>query len=180
MYSKRSGYIYILSNEAMPGILKIGRSVNGGRSRANDLYKSGGTGVPMPFKMEFEVWSNDCILDESSIHEELDDYRINSSREFFRIDTQDAISAILRNVVNEYDLTVGLSDFTVTENDLLSSYGFMSESLINDSFPGAPIAIVLAHAIAYHLDINAVHDAVNAYKTACNERRAKLSIESLH
>lgn len=171
MINETCGYVYILSNPAMPGILKIGRSINGGRSRANDLYKQGGTGVPMPFKMEFEIWSDNCFSSESYIHEELRFCRINESREFFRIELNEAIRVLMSVIGSDYNLTTGHTDFTVTENDMMISYGEMSLDITQELSPGVPIGLVLTNAIAYHLDINSVNEAINSYKAACEKRR---------
>lgn len=57
--SASKGYVYILSNPSMPGILKIGRSINGGKGRADALYKND-TGVASPFALEFEMIFDDC------------------------------------------------------------------------------------------------------------------------
>jgi len=48
----KQGYVYILTNPSMPGLVKIGRSKNGGRKRASDLYQ---TGVPTPFRKRSEL-----------------------------------------------------------------------------------------------------------------------------
>ncbi len=74
------GYVYVLSNPAMPGLMKIGRSGNGGKSRASSIYQ---TGVPSPFKLEFEMYVSNCVETEALIHERLDSKRYNKKREFF-------------------------------------------------------------------------------------------------
>lgn len=48
---QRGGIVYVLSNEAMPGLIKIGRtSGEGVGRRVAELSRS--TGVPLPFKVE--------------------------------------------------------------------------------------------------------------------------------
>jgi hypothetical protein len=179
MNSDKSGYVYILSNPAMPGILKIGRSSHGGRVRAKSLYTQGGTGVPMPFKMEFEIWSEDCASHESNIHEELSDHRINKAREFFRIDICSAMETVMNVVCSDYNLTTGISDMTITENDLMAGYGYRSQQLIDDLFGGVPAQLILKSAIAYHLSADDVNNAVIRYKDACDARRERMSEQGL-
>ena len=89
------GYLYVLSNPAMPGILKIGVTERSGAHRARELY-SGATGVPSPFRLEFEVTVRNALLRERHVHDALEIYRFNSSREFFRVDLFTAVDAILR------------------------------------------------------------------------------------
>jgi hypothetical protein len=50
-----SGYVYILVNHSMVGLLKIGRTVRDSRARARELST---TGVPTPFQVAFEVFSD--------------------------------------------------------------------------------------------------------------------------
>lgn len=80
------GYIYILSNESMPGLIKIGRSINGARKRAKELNT---TGVPSPFRVEFEVLVEDCVHAESVIHEHLSEHRV-PNKEFFKMPVDEA------------------------------------------------------------------------------------------
>lgn len=171
--SNRTGYVYVLSNPVMPGIVKIGRSIHGGRTRALEIYKQGGTGVPMPFKMEFEVWSEDCITDEEYIHEELENHRINQNREFFSISVDHAIESVLRVICYAHDLTVSGSEVTINDGDLMPSYGYKADDYISEIFPGIPQAYVLTAAIKYYLSHDAVKDAVLKYKEATDKRRAE-------
>jgi hypothetical protein len=89
------GYVYVLSNPSMPGIVKIGRSIHGGRSRARELNS---TGVPTPFDLEFEMFVDDCESVEVACHEVLEKYRVNDGREFFKCTVHKAIWTVM----NEY------------------------------------------------------------------------------
>lgn len=82
------GYVYILSNKSMPGLVKIGRTSRSAKSRASELYQ---TGVPTPFSVEWEVFSPDSILLEQSVHTDLSKHRVSASREFFSIEKYEAI-----------------------------------------------------------------------------------------
>jgi hypothetical protein len=83
-----SGFVYILSNPSMPGLLKIGSTEKLPTERASQLYS---TGVPEPFKVEFAVWCENHQQAERKIHEELDDCRISDGREFFLTSVSSAI-----------------------------------------------------------------------------------------
>jgi hypothetical protein len=86
------GWIYVLSNPEMPGIVKIGRTDRTPSERAAEL--SSATGIPTPFTLLWEEPTGNPEAAESEIHRLLDDKRINSGREFFRIDSDSAINAV--------------------------------------------------------------------------------------
>ena len=97
-----SGFVYILSNHSMPGLLKIGSTEKLPTERAAQLFS---TGVPEPFKVEFAVWCENHQQAELDIHEELKANR-PSIREFFSVSKQDAILSVLRCVdaVHNHDV----------------------------------------------------------------------------
>lgn len=97
------GYVYVLSNPSIPGLLKIGRSKNGGGKRAVDLYQ---TGVPTPFVLEFEVLVEDAHQAEILTHEALKENRVNTGREFFQVDITQAIEAILSICAGDIDCKI--------------------------------------------------------------------------
>jgi hypothetical protein len=99
--SASRGYLYILSNPSMPGVLKIGASERGGLLRAREIY-SGNTGVAAPFALEFEVMVRNPAIRERRLHEHLVRYRINGRREFFRCDLIVAVDAALRQAGHGY------------------------------------------------------------------------------
>lgn len=83
-----AGFVYVLANLAMPGVLKIGRTSRNPLDRATELYT---TGVPYPFQVCFAIYSSDATVFEENIHERLEEVRLNGSREFFRISVEDAV-----------------------------------------------------------------------------------------
>jgi hypothetical protein len=86
-----AGYIYILINQSMPGLIKVGVTTRDARARARELSN---TAIPTPFQVAFEVFSEDCKNLEKKIHFELSDYRVSVKREFFRYPLDKAISLI--------------------------------------------------------------------------------------
>lgn len=99
------GYVYVLSNDLMPGIFKIGRSKNGGHSRAAAMY-SGATGVPIPFALEFEIYTTDAVSDELEVHRRLQPFRVDPKREFFRLDQTVAISCVAAVCLMDHGINV--------------------------------------------------------------------------
>jgi len=88
----KHGIVYVLSNPAMPGLVKIGLTTNEINNRLNELYT---TGVPFPFDCLFACEVDDCRLVEGSLHKAFYPYRVNPKREFFKINPDQAI-VILR------------------------------------------------------------------------------------
>jgi len=97
--------IYVLTNPAMPGLVKIGyTSQNDAKTRIDQLYT---TGVPVPFEIAYACKVARAGDLEKAFHAAFAPQRINPKREFFRIDPEQAI-AILR-VVQSSDATVEVS-----------------------------------------------------------------------
>lgn len=85
-------YIYVLENDTMPGVLKIGYTGKKPEERATQLSKS--TGVPTPFRVAFAVKCHDGEGMEYEVHQELKEYRVNNDREFFSCTLNEAQKAI--------------------------------------------------------------------------------------
>ena len=92
-------WIYILSNDSMPNMVKIGHTKLPPEERAKQI--STGTGVPTPFKVEFAFKCHEGEFLEDEIHKCLDSYRINNNREFFGIKINEAIN-IVKEIGQKY------------------------------------------------------------------------------
>lgn len=90
------GHIYVLSNPAMPGLLKIGYTEGTAEIRATEL--SAPTAVPLPFEVAFEYLVEDPKQFERLVHQRLEKYRISSNREFFRVELNTVQEVIYRVV----------------------------------------------------------------------------------
>lgn len=90
-----SGYIYLLINPSMEGLVKIGKTQREPDLRAQEL--SAATGVPTPFVVVYDAFFADCSKAEEHIHALLESqgYRINDSREFFSAPVKVAVQAII-------------------------------------------------------------------------------------
>jgi hypothetical protein len=86
------GRVYILSNRAMPGLLKIGYTMNTVEGRVKEL--SSATGVPSEFFIEYQVECRDAASVEALVHESLTNARFDNKREFFSISLLDAVEMI--------------------------------------------------------------------------------------
>lgn len=78
------GYVYVLTNVAMPWLVKIGSTTADPFQRAAAL--SGTTGVPLPFTVELYGEFMDCRAVEKQIHSMMDGFRVSANREFFGLD----------------------------------------------------------------------------------------------
>lgn len=88
-----SDIVYVLTNPAMPGLVKIGYTTQEDvRMRIAQLYS---TGVPVPFEVVFAVVVDDALRVETALHTAFAPNRVNPKREFFKIEPEQAI-AILR------------------------------------------------------------------------------------
>jgi len=88
------GWVYVLSNQAHPHLLKIGFSTDTPASRAIGISAS--TGVPFSFVVEFKIYVAECGGLEAAVHRELSRYRINQRREFFKVTVDEAARCISR------------------------------------------------------------------------------------
>jgi T5orf172 domain len=86
------GWVYVLTNPAMPGLVKIGLTTRNPSARAAELTAA--TGVPAPFVIAWCRAVSDCAFVESAVHRLLDDRRASGKREFFRCDVKTARQVI--------------------------------------------------------------------------------------
>ena len=98
--------VYVLTNPAMPNLVKIGRTnQEEASSRIAQLYT---TGVPVPFKLEYACRVTNSEEVEKALHVAFGPNRINPRREFFSISPEQAI-AVLRLLHTE-DATKAVSE----------------------------------------------------------------------
>lgn len=103
--------VYILTNESMPGIIKIGWTDNSVEQRMKELDK---TGTPLPFTCYFAKRVDDPRFVESKLHEAFDEFRIRENREFFRMSPDQAKAAL--EIASGEDVTPQ-GDVVETESD---------------------------------------------------------------
>lgn len=85
--------VYVLTNPAMPGLVKIGITSQGedAARRISQLYS---TGVPVPFDLEFACRVPNAAEVERAMHTAFGPNRVNPKREFFQIDPEQAIAIL--------------------------------------------------------------------------------------
>lgn len=108
-------YIYLLINESMPNVVKVGYTDRSVEERAIELYS---TGVPTPFII-FAHWkvSGDKVQTiEADLHRELLRYRISNNREFFKIEPKKAKYFISKFIGNGSNTEEGYQVLATRKN----------------------------------------------------------------
>ena len=89
---KKIGFIYIMSNPAYPGDLKIGQTGKDPENRRKELGSA--TGVLGEFVLEYRALSEEYESLEREIHRSLASVRVSPKKEFFTISVPEAIDKI--------------------------------------------------------------------------------------
>ena len=98
--------VYVLTNPAMPGLVKIGKTTNLEiEVRMRQLY---GTGVPVPFDCAFACQVKDAHEVERALHYAFGNIRINPNREFFKLEAERVISVL--KLLKVDDITAEFED----------------------------------------------------------------------
>ncbi|MGK5049504.1 GIY-YIG nuclease family protein [Janthinobacterium sp. GB4P2] len=127
------GFVYVLANESMPSIYKIGFTLNHPKARMEQL--SSATACPTPFEMVacFGVASPREV--EAEIHQRLIRYRVNAAREFFRVDPRRLLD-VIRGFADGID-------------DLLNTYGLEEDC---DEVDQASLEWIKSQKVAYFFE----------------------------
>lgn len=78
------GFVYVLRNDCMPGIYKIGMTDRAPSQRCEELSRS--TSVPKRFDVVCFAEVDDAKAVERGLHEAFARSRVSRDREFFRLD----------------------------------------------------------------------------------------------
>ena len=125
--SETTGIIYILTNEAMPGLIKIGKTKN----IKERLQKLDTTGDPLPFKVHYAIEVEDYEQKEKFLHRGLSKFRVRTNREFFKFEPEDAMA--LLQAIGGKEVSLEYRDVAIDEKgkEIIEDY--------NDRLPQAPI-----------------------------------------
>lgn len=92
MDNKPNQIVYVLTNPAMPGFVKIGKTTQAEvQTRMKQLYS---TGVPLPFECAFACQVQDATEVEQALHLAFGMVRINPNREFFKLEPERVIAVL--------------------------------------------------------------------------------------
>lgn len=115
----REGFVYILMNPSMPGLVKIGLTQDTAEARAASL--SSASGVPTRFTVVYDELVSDCCQVEARMHDRFHDYRVNERREFFRVPLKTAIKA-LQEEARAFAIATGAGQRVEILPELLDRY----------------------------------------------------------
>lgn len=108
--------IYILTNECMPGLVKIGRTSTSVEQRMKELYT---TGVPFPFHCFYAASVQDAEFVEKKLHYAFGDHRVPTNREFFKIDPN-RVKAVIEMVATKEMTPLNDPEFTPEMKEYIS------------------------------------------------------------
>lgn len=119
------GYVYILKNPSMPGLLKIGKTTRSVQQRAAEIWQ---TGVPTPFEVVDECYSPNCHELERWVHDQMAGKRVSEMREFFAVDEAKAKNALNAALYEQVALLVDdfLPECTILDNEIVVDGGELS------------------------------------------------------
>jgi len=134
--------VYVLTNPAMPGLVKIGRTdQEDANSRIGQLYT---TGVPVPFTIEFACKVPNAEDVERALHIAFAPNRINPKREFFRIEVTQAIAILKLLHTEDATLEVTLQPANLDQQSIAAAEQLRSRRPnLNFEEMGIPIGSVL-------------------------------------
>lgn len=115
-YSAFGGYVYVLTNESMPGIVKIGKTSREDDDRLRELFT---TGVPTPFELAFQIRTLDMALLEFAAHKEFAEQRVSKNREFFKVDPN-VVADLLRDINQR--ITMDIIETLLPEYELVKRH----------------------------------------------------------
>ena len=158
----QQGWVYLLVNPSIPGLVKIGQTTGWPHDRAAELSRH--TGVATPFVLVFEQVFADCVTAEREIHSVLDrcGMRYKANREFFRGPIPEIIRLLLAYATETGDgiapasLQAGLDlllqgDRCLTgEGDVLQDYHEAVRCYQKAAERGAIVAFERLGALAAH------------------------------
>lgn len=160
------GYVYILRNECMPGLVKIGRTTRSVEARAKEI--SDGTGVPMAFEIVDSFLFPDCELGELQAHEKLHEKRLSTNREFFHAGPFDAVQVVedlQREMVEAW-----VEDFIPDQILIPGEFFFDVATLAEAAHPFQIQTVELVSALEF-LSSEDLRGAIERYRACVAARR---------
>lgn len=146
--NNQKNIVYILTNEAMPGYIKIGRTNRIDVSiRVRELDN---TNMPLPFEVYYAC-EVEMLDDEKWLHSIFSDRRVRNNREFFKMDPERVILALKRIQISEIKLDNGENDELVTQEQKKE---ILNKKIIRSKFDFKKYNISIGEEIYFSRDEN--------------------------
>lgn len=159
--------IYILTNEAMSGYVKIGRTSNNLEQRIRELSAS--TSVPLPFICFYACTVNDSLFVEHQLHDAFDNNRTNPKREFFQIAPERVVSALKLAAIEE----------VTPRNDLIENpddrTALINARKIREKFNFSLAEIPVGSELVFSRDENEKAKVIDNHHVEHNGKKTSLS-----
>jgi hypothetical protein len=168
------GIIYVLKNEAMPGLVKIGLTMDSVESRISSLSCS--SGVPLPFECHFAAEIPDTVnlvKLEKTLHQLFLEHRINPKREFYKVEPEKVVLAL--SIGDFKAIIPGKSDIDPIEVQAMEKVKEQRRSRINLTALGINAGDVLI--LARNEDRTAME--LDGGKVSCKGEALSLSAAAL-
>lgn len=150
--------IYILTNEAMPGYVKIGKTTTSLEQRIRELNSS--TSLPLAFTTFYACTVNNSQFVEHQLHDAFDDNRVNPRREFFQIAPERVVAAI--KLAELEDITPKRDFVEIKEDQVALNQARVRRSRFNFELVKIPIGSTLVFSRnestkATVIDVNSIN-----------------------
>lgn len=132
------GFVYLMSNGAMPFVYKIGMTERAPHQRLAELSAS--TSAPVPFVLNCFIEVENARLVEAEMHAALADFRLNPSREFFAFhpgNMPDLLGAFKYHPAALTYAECDISEMYFQGKEILDPWGRAGEI----RFPFAPVSL---------------------------------------
>lgn len=126
----KSGFVYVLRNEAMPGLVKVGFTMKSPEDRAAELFSSG---VPQPFSVVFAVMCDDPQSVEQRTHLCLSPFRLANNREFFRVNESHAVFCLMSVIAARFEDVNIVKDWMVVKPLSIENFAIALNIDISDA-----------------------------------------------
>jgi len=163
----KKGTIYVISNPAIPNMVKIGKTDNLER-RIKEL--SSHSGIPLAFECVVAKTVNDMDFAEKKLHEAFASKRINPKREFFEIDEEELI-ALFELLEGEY---VALSQDEVFETKE-EKLAFEKQSKLGERFNFSIISVPIGATLNFVKDESITCEVISNTKVKFRGATCSLS-----
>ncbi len=165
-----SEIVYVLTNEAMPGYVKVGRTSDL-KERIHSLSRP--SGVPLPFEVYYASEVDNAQKDELWLHSVFADRRVREEREFFKIDPERVVAALKR--IEKKDVTPRSLQESLTSSTDEEKSEVEKRKEIRSKFDFQKYGIPIGSKITFSRDYSIKARVLSDNKIELNGKKISLS-----